>query len=134
MHINISRIPAEEGCPGFVLRRPEGFAPMGFGAGFLWAPGSADLCFDLWGLFSGLPGIFRVFFICSLNSASFCLYRSSFFLFLAPLGFRFAAFVWTIGGIIALLRTEVGSCMDLVGTFSRDKLDLALCEIQKLTL
>lgn len=50
------RTPAEEGCPGFVLRRPEGFAPMGFGAGFLWA-----------------PGIFRVFFICSLNSASFCL-------------------------------------------------------------
>ena len=61
----MSRIPAdaEEGCPGFVFRRPDGFAPIGFGAGFLWAPRTADSCFDLWGHFLG-------YLACSGSSSS----------------------------------------------------------------
>ena len=47
MDMNIMRIPAVEGCTALVLRRPDGFAPIGFGAGFLWAPRTADSCFDL---------------------------------------------------------------------------------------
>ena len=41
---NVMRKPVEVGCPGLGFSRPDGFAPIGFGAGFLWAPEKADSC------------------------------------------------------------------------------------------
>ena len=80
MQINILRIPVEEGCPGFVFRRPDGFAPIGFGAGFLWAPMTTYSFLPLGGTFWAtwhVKGLLHLFFeLCQLLLSSLTALRS----------------------------------------------------------